>query len=411
MIRVLICGSFNTVWQDQCRIFLTRDRDAYEQGLKNGCLGEEIPRLPNVYPLFARSEKDVVEQLNQAGPHVIISLGTRPRPLLLMNLQNRLKWYHFDDTPGPEQLKRKIFEVYISYALFPNPGEKDQPLVSVYTPTYNSGVYLKEAYRSLTEQTYRNWEWVLVDDGSTDNTPRLISGWAAHDSRIRFFHHGDKNLGNIGRMKHYASGLCTGKYLVELDHDDLLTEDALAEVVNVFESDPELGFVYSNFAEFTDNGKDHYYPNWLDRGRYRRTLYRDRHYLEALAYDILGDVEGRGPVIKDMTICPNHVRAFRREELYKVGGYNPHLVMGDDFDLIIRMFLYSKVKLLPKLLYLYRIHNNTWARFNEFAITFLPLVMQRWEKEIDRRIEELKNQGIWLPEAQGRRGQGSGPIV
>ena len=85
--------------------------------------------------------------------------------------------------------------------------------------------------------------------------------------------------------------------------------------------------------------------------------------------------------------------------------------MGDDFDLIIRMFLYSKVKLLPKLLYLYRIHNNTWARFNEFAITFLPLVMQRWEKEIDRRIEELKNQGIWLPEAQGRRGQGSGPIV
>jgi len=411
MIRVLICGSFNTTWREECREFLTRDRDTYEQGVAGGCFKEELPRLPNVYPTFANTEKDVTSQLNRTNPHVIISVGTRPRPLLLMNLQDRLKWYHCDDVPGPEMLKQKIFEVYISYALFPNPGEKDQPLVSVYTPTFNSSVYLEEAYRSLTEQTYRNWEWVLVDDGSSDDTPAIISNWAAHDSRIRFFHHGDKNLGNIGRMKHYASGLCTGKYLVELDHDDLLTDNALAEVVKVFEADPELGFVYSNFAEFTDNEKDHYYPSWLDRGRYRRTRYRDRYYLEALAYDILGDVDGKGPVIKDMTICPNHVRAFRREELYKVGGYNPHLVMGDDFDLIIRMFLYSKVKLLPKLLYLYRIHTNTWARFNEFAVTFLPLVMQRWEKEIDCRVDELKEQGIWLTQPQGRKGHGSGPVV
>ena len=242
-----------------------------------------------------------------------------------------------------------------------------------------------------------------MDDGSTDGTPETIAGWAAFDSRIRFFRPVDRNYGNIGRVKRYATGLCLGKYLLELDHDDLLTEDALTEVVAAFETDSDLGFVYSNFAEFIEGGGDHYYPDWEERGRYRRTPYKNRYYLEALAYDVYGDVDELGPVIKEMSVCPNHVRAFRRTELDRIGGYNPRLVMGDDFDLMIRMFCLSKIKHIDKLLYLYRIHSNTWARFNEFARFLFPAVRQRWEPDIDRRIAELKEQGKWLPEPQGRR--------
>ncbi|MDY6852938.1 MAG: glycosyltransferase [Thermodesulfobacteriota bacterium] len=411
MIRVLICGEIDPGWRQKAEIFLTRGRDEYKRGLAGKTLPQESPRLPRVYPTFALREDEAGRQLNKVNPQVIISLKAKPRPVLMMSCLDRLKWFHFDETPSPEHLKQTIYEVYLSQALFPHPGEKGQPLVSVFTPTYNSGTYLSQAYQSLTAQTYRNWEWVIIDDGSTDETPRNVTSWAANDTRIRFFRPVDRNFGNIGRMKHYASGLCMGGYLVELDHDDILTDNALAEVVAAFEADPDLGFIYSNFAEFVEGGGDHYYPNWLDRGRYRRTLYQDRYYMEALAYDVYGDVEGLGPVIKDMTICPNHIRAFRRTELYKVGGYNPRLVMGDDFDLIIRMFCHSKIKHIPKLLYLYRIHSNTWARFNEFARFFLPLVVQRWEREIDQRIGQLKKEGQWLTKVQGRRGQGSGPVI
>ncbi len=410
MIRVLICGEYGEGWQKAAEKHLTRDRDEYEQGLGEGAWPPESPRLPRVYPFFARSEDETVSILNRKNPQVIISVRSKPGPLALMSRSDHLRWFHFDRNPDPLQLKKTIFEVYLAHALFPHPGEKGQPLVSVFTPTHNSGRFLKEAYRSLTEQTYRNWEWVIVDDGSTDDTPETVRSWASADSRLNFFQPRDASFGNIGRMKHYASGLCRGEYLVELDHDDILTDNALTEVVEAFEADRELGFIYSNFTEFVEEGGDHFYPNWVDRGRYRRTLYRDRYYLEALAYDIYGDVDGLGPVIKDMTICPNHIRAFRRSELSKVGGYNTRLVMGDDFDLIIRFFLFSKALHIDKMLYLYRIHANTWSKYNEFARFFLPLVVRKWDPEIDRRISELKEEGRWLKEVQGMKGQGCGPI-
>ncbi|MCX5909116.1 MAG: glycosyltransferase [Deltaproteobacteria bacterium] len=403
MIRILICGIIEPAWRKEAEAFLTRDKDDYEKGVAAGNLPKEDPRLPRVLPLFVEEEDRVGGQLNQFNPQIIISIQTKPKPLLLMSLHDRMKWHHFAEAPAPANLKQTIFEGYLSHALFASKGEQGQPLLSVFTPTYNPGPYLPQTYQSLTQQTYRNWEWVIVDDGSTDDTRRLISSWTTHDSRIRFFRPVDRNFGNIGRMKHYATGLCLGEVLVELDHDDLLTANALAEVAEAFAGDPELGFVYSNFAEFVEGGGDHYYPEWMDRGRYRRTLLQDRHYLEAMAYDVYGEVEGVGPVIKEMTICPNHIRAFRRSEFNRVGGYNPRLVMGDDFDLMIRFFCRSKMKHVPKLLYLYRIHSNTWARFNEFARFIFPIIAKRWEDEVDQRIEELKKNGRWLPEVQGRR--------
>ena len=405
MLRVLICGSINADWRREVEPYLIRDRAEYDQGLKEGTLTKESIRLPRVYPTFAEREKDVIRALNQINPQVIISLIQRPKPLLLMSHKDRLKWYHFEHFPRHEQLKITIYEVYLNHALFPNPKERGQPLVSVYTPTYNSSACLAKAYKSLSTQTYTNWEWVIIDDGSTDGTPKMVSAWAYHDIRIWFFRPMCGNLCNIGRMKHYATGLCEGKYLVELDHDDMLTSNALSDVVDAFEADADLGFVYSNFAEFLEDGRSNYYPDWMDRGRYRKTEYEGHVFLWALAYDVYGEVVGRGPVIKDMTVCPNHVRAFRRTELMKVGGYNPRLVMGDDYDLMIRMFCYSKIRHLSKLLYLYRYENNTWAHYNEFARFIFPVIAQRWEKEIDRRIEELKHNGLWLTEPQGLPGQ------
>ena len=323
MIRVLICGQWPPGWQTEAEEYLTRDRGDYEKAVAAGDIRVESPRLPRVYPVFIGDPQQVGLELCRRAPHVVVSIRTQPPDLLLMNYHDRLRWYHSEEPPTPERLKHVVYELYLRHALLPHEAEKDQPLVSIFTPTYNAGSYLLQAYQALTEQSYKNWEWVIIDDGSTDDTPKRVQAWAARDSRIRFFRPVGRNFGNIGRMKRYATGLCLGEILVELDHDDFLTANALDEVARTFLSDPELGFVYSNFAEFVEGGGDHYYPDWVDRGCYRRTLYKGRYYLEAIAYDIYGDVEGLGPVIKDMTIAPNHVRAFRRSELWRVGGYNP----------------------------------------------------------------------------------------
>ena len=274
-------------------------------------------------------------------------------------------------------------------------------MVSVYTPTYNPGPFLLEAYDSLKSQTYGNWEWVVVDDGSIDGTKRTLRELSELDHRVRVYFPQRAGQANIGLIKRTCTGLCLGDILVELDHDDLLTSDCLAEVAGAFAADPELGMVHSNFAEFYPDGSAHTYPEWVDRGRYHQTQYQGHAYTEALAYDVYGDVYGAGPVIQHMAVCPNHVRAFRASELWRIGGYNPDLTLADDYDLMIRMFVHSKIGHIPKMLYLYRIHDNTWSRFNDFARWMFNIVEKRWRVELERRIDELKAQGLWNPEPQG----------
>ena len=139
MIRVLICGTFEDRWRKEVDAFLNRSREEYCRGLDEGDLPMENPRLPRVYPTFVQQEKEAPWQLSKTSPQVVISIKSKPPALLLLNHQDRLKWYHFEAPPEPASLKRIIYEVYLGHAFYLNKGEDAAPLVSVFTPTYNSG--------------------------------------------------------------------------------------------------------------------------------------------------------------------------------------------------------------------------------------------------------------------------------
>lgn len=235
-------------------------------------------------------------------------------------------------------------------------------LISIYTPTYNTGALLNQVYASVCEQTYRDWEWVICDDGSDAATRKIIEGIADSDERVKVFYF--ENCGSIGAMKKRCTERCNGELLVELDHDDRLTRDCLFEIKKAFKKHPMAGMAYSNFTEVDDQGVCHVYdaPYW----RYRDTYYGGKCYKEALAPDIYGKLEQfPKPNIHFWIFMPNHVRAFRASELFRVGGYDETLIYADDYDLIIRMYLHSKIVHIPKLLYLYRWGNNTWRNHNK----------------------------------------------
>jgi hypothetical protein len=94
--------------------------------------------------------------------------------------------------------------------------QDDHPLVSVYTGTYNTGDFLRDTYQSLRDQTCPNWEWVVVDDHSTDGTWEHLEQLALEDVRVRPVRNA-KNNGKIGSVKDTATRLCRGEFLVELD--------------------------------------------------------------------------------------------------------------------------------------------------------------------------------------------------
>lgn len=127
-------------------------------------------------------------------------------------------------------------------------------MISVFTATYNRAKNLKDLYKSLQEQTYKDFEWIIVDDGSTDNTKEVIDGFIKNnDMKIIY-----KYQKNGGKMRAHNTGvsLVNGEYFFGIDSDDSLTPNAL-EIVDKYyqkikDNDEIAGLVFLNRKKGTD---------------------------------------------------------------------------------------------------------------------------------------------------------------
>ena len=131
-------------------------------------------------------------------------------------------------------------------------------LVSIVTPTFNSAKYISETIQSVQKQTYQNWEMILVDDCSTDNTINLIKDFITKDKRIQLYQLESNSGPAVARNKGIEN--VSGKYMTFLDADDIWFEDFIENSIKTIEetkvhfvfssykrSDEELNFIYSDF--------------------------------------------------------------------------------------------------------------------------------------------------------------------
>jgi glycosyltransferase involved in cell wall biosynthesis len=236
--------------------------------------------------------------------------------------------------------------------------------LSVITPTHDVSK-LAEVWLSLREQTHDDFEWVVVPNGKARraDVERLVEG----DARVRIVERGA--FSGVGAAKKFAFGLGTGEALVELDHDDILTPDALAEVAAAFE-DPEIGFVYSDSADFQDGSvaqgdvtylRTDTRPGWVSNG------FTFRHEtvggVRPGEYECPNAFAPTAAAVSLIFYAPNHVRAWRRSVYAELGGHNAEMAVADDHELMLRTYLVTRMKHVPKLLYLYRVTGgNTWLK-------------------------------------------------
>lgn len=101
--------------------------------------------------------------------------------------------------------------------------------ITIFTPTYNRGHLLERLYNSIKRQTFKNFEWIIVDDGSYDNTEEIVSAWLKEDNYfpIRYY---KKTNGGKCRAINYAVDLAEGQLFFTVDSDDYLTDDALEKI-------------------------------------------------------------------------------------------------------------------------------------------------------------------------------------
>ena len=218
---------------------------------------------------------------------------------------------------------------------------------SIFTPTHKAD-YLLDVFESLTKQTFNDWEWVLIPNGKKIIIPNAIR---AHPQVRIIPAPKGLNKKGIGALKQFACSQCAGDYLVELDHDDLLTPDAL-EVIHATAINTGAGFIYSDFSNF--------YPN--DTCQVFGNAYGWQHYPVQVAdreYTAMRAFATNPSSLHQIYYAPNHVRVWSREAYLKTGGHDPKLHVVDDHDLLCRTYLAGvEFAHIPQCLYLYRLQAN-----------------------------------------------------
>lgn len=129
------------------------------------------------------------------------------------------------------------------------------PKVSVVTTVYNGEPYFHLAVPSILSQTYKDFEFVLLDDGSTDKTPQLLEDLARQDSRVRIL-----SAGRLGRAKalNYAVEHAQGEYIIQQDFDDVSYPERIRLQVEFLDAHPDVGWVGSYYILVDENRGERY---------------------------------------------------------------------------------------------------------------------------------------------------------
>ena len=112
-------------------------------------------------------------------------------------------------------------------------GAEGAPLVSIIIPTYNRAHLIGETLDSVLAQTYPNWECIIVDDGSSDNTDEVVGAYVEKDSRFKYFHRPEVHLPGGNGARNYGFKMSKGEYVNWLDSDDLFSENKIEEQVEI----------------------------------------------------------------------------------------------------------------------------------------------------------------------------------
>lgn len=198
-------------------------------------------------------------------------------------------------------------------------------LVSIVLPTYNGEKYIRESIESIINQSYANWELIIVNDCSTDNTLSIVTEYAQKDARIRIIN----NIDNCKLPKSLNIGFreANGEYFTWTSDDNMYKSNAIEVMVNELNNDHAVDFVASKYDEIDENGR---YLGTIDPHN-KRNMYR------LLRRNIIG-------------AC----FMYRKSIANKVGEYDESTFCAEDYDYWFRIALAGNIKFLKDNLYLYR---------------------------------------------------------
>jgi glycosyltransferase involved in cell wall biosynthesis len=230
---------------------------------------------------------------------------------------------------------RKFFLINAGATIFMHSAAKDNlPLVSVIIPAYNAAQFIEKTLNSVLAQTYKNFEVLVVDDGSQDCTAEIVKSIAALDARVILLQQPNSGVAaarNLGIQK------SQGEFIAPLDADDIWYTQNLEKQVQCFlQSDASVGLVYAWSVDINQAN--------LQSGEVRASRIEGEVYTTLLCHDFIANASSV---------------LIRRACLDKAGGYNSQLQAqngqgGEDWDLYLRIAQFYQFRVVPEFLVGYR---------------------------------------------------------
>lgn len=242
------------------------------------------------------------------------------------------------------------------------------PIVSIIVPCYNQGHYLSETLNSVLVQTYSDWECIIINDGSSDNTEKVAKEYCAKDSR--FFYIFQDNQGVVA-ARNNAIRESHGKYILPLDGDDIIHSQYLEKAIEKIEKDINLKLICCECEYIGDKS-----------GR----IDLPKFSLEQLTK-------------RNCFVCTS---LFRKKDFDRIGGYNSNMNMGlEDWDFWLSLLEKGgKVYKIPEVMFYYRkrnvSRNNSYAKNKETLLqnirnNHLELFLQMEKKKKRSLYQALKS--------------------
>jgi glycosyltransferase involved in cell wall biosynthesis len=228
-----------------------------------------------------------------------------------------------------------------------------RPLVSIILPVYNAWSvnpdYLIEALESIYRQTYKSFELIIVDDGSTDDSVRLCRNFMADhpDLDVRYYY---KDNGGQSSARNFGAEMSQGDYLCFMDQDDLGYENMLEVRISYF--DPETDLLYTD-ADIIDAG-----GSITLQGIHRNHGHGSPHPKSSLD-DIL---------FKDIVVMTG-LMMIKKETFFRVKGFDKHLTGYEDDDLFLRIFGIGKIKYIPVSTLQWRVYDKSCSRSDRMILS------------------------------------------
>ncbi len=205
----------------------------------------------------------------------------------------------------------------------------DGPLVSVVMSVFNGERFLREAVESILAQSFHDFEFVVINDGSTDGTPSILDSYAGSDSRVRVYQQENKGL---IESRNRGCGLARGKYIAQMDADDIAVRDRIQWQIEFMERHAEIGVV-GGAVEFID---------------------RAGRAFECVRYPVENE-EIKGALLLSNPLADPAV-LIRKEAFSSVGGYRRPFNFAPDYDLWLRIAERWPLANLDAVVLKYRIH-------------------------------------------------------